>query len=150
MWFFSGPVWEFRKTHNSRLVSVIDIGQEITYTTILFFPPLWHIFWVNVCEIANLQDYTFWDTLHTISSASGASRRQDTNFTKVSKQKVKILEFGNYIWNHHEKCIQISTNMPGIHLEMCKISRILRIKTILHGWWNLWPRAKYISLRHLK
>ena len=29
-------------------------------------------------------------------------------------KNVKILEFGDYIWNHHEKCIQNSTNMPGI------------------------------------
>ena len=24
------------------------------------------------------------------------------------------MEFDDPIWNHHEKCIQISTNMPGI------------------------------------
>ena len=29
-------------------------------------------------------------------------------------KNIKILEFSDYIWNHHEKCIQISTNMPGI------------------------------------
>ena len=38
---------------------------------------------------------------------------------------VDILEFGDYIWNHHEKYMEISANMPGIGLEMCKISRIL-------------------------
>ena len=32
---------------------------------------------------------------------------------KVSKN-IKILEFGDYIWNHNEKYIQMSTNMPGI------------------------------------
>ena len=26
----------------------------------------------------------------------------------------KILEFGYYIWNPNEKCIQKGTNMPGI------------------------------------
>ena len=26
----------------------------------------------------------------------------------------KFLEFGDYIWNHHQKRIQISTNMPNI------------------------------------
>ena len=26
----------------------------------------------------------------------------------------KMLEFHDHIWNQHEKCIQISTNMPGI------------------------------------
>ena len=61
--------------------------------------------------------------------AAGVSRRQVKNF-----KYFKILEFGDYIWNHHEKCIQISTNMPGIGLEICEISRILRDKTILYGW----------------
>ena len=37
----------------------------------------------------------------------------------------KILEFNDYIWNHHEKCIHISTNMSGIGLEIWEISRIL-------------------------
>ena len=29
------------------------------------------------------------------------------------------MEFDDCIWIHHKKCIQISTNMPGIGLEMC-------------------------------
>ena len=29
-------------------------------------------------------------------------------------KNVKIVEFHDHIWNHREKCIQISTNMPGI------------------------------------
>ena len=33
-----------------------------------------------------------------------------------------ILEFYDYIWNRHEKCIQISTNMPGIGLGICEIA----------------------------
>ena len=28
--------------------------------------------------------------------------------------KLNNLEFHNHIWNRHEKCIEISTNMPGI------------------------------------
>ena len=40
-------------------------------------------------------------------------------------QKVNILKFDDYIWNHHDKCIQISTNMPAIGLE---------IGTILRNW----------------
>ena len=58
-------------------------------------------------------------------------------------KNVNILEFGDYIWNHSEKYIEISTNMPGIGLEICEISRILWNQTILYGWWNQWPRAKY-------
>ena len=33
-----------------------------------------------------------------------------TNFVK----NVNILEYHDHIWNHHEKYIQISINMPGI------------------------------------
>ena len=29
-------------------------------------------------------------------------------------KNVKIVEFHDHIWNKHKKCIQISTNMPGI------------------------------------
>ena len=41
------------------------------------------------------------------------SRRQDQNVTNLVKN-VNILEFGYYIWNPYEKCIQKSPNMPGI------------------------------------
>ena len=34
------------------------------------------------------------------------------------------MEFGDYIWNHDEKCIQMSTNMPDIGLDMCEICQI--------------------------
>ena len=30
------------------------------------------------------------------------------------RSKFQKLEFGEYIWIHQEKCIQISTNMPSI------------------------------------
>ena len=46
---------------------------------------------------------------------------------KVFKNVI-ILEIGDYIWNQHEKCIQISTNMPDIGSEMCDILRILETK----------------------
>ena len=46
-------------------------------------------------------------------NAVGESRRQDQNVTNVVKN-VNILEFGYYIWNSYEKCIQKSPNMPGI------------------------------------
>ena len=49
------------------------------------------------------------NTLH----AAGECRRQVKNVTKCSKND-NILEFHDHIWNHHEKCTQISTNMPGI------------------------------------
>ena len=41
------------------------------------------------------------------------SRRQDKNVTNFVNN-VNILEFGYYIWNPYEKCIQKSPNMPGI------------------------------------
>ena len=33
-------------------------------------------------------------------------------------KNVNILEFGDCIWNHHEKCIHISTNMPDTGLRI--------------------------------
>ena len=41
--------------------------------------------------------------------------------SKVSQffKNNNILEFGDYIWNHHKKCIQMSPNMPGICLDIC-------------------------------
>ena len=33
------------------------------------------------------------------------------NVTKCSKHFID-LEFGDYIWNQHKKCIQIGTQMP--------------------------------------
>ena len=53
-------------------------------------------------------------------------------------KKFKIMEFHDYSWNRCEKCIQISTNMPGIGLvinengyQICV--NFEKIKTILHG-----------------
>ena len=46
-------------------------------------------------------------------NAAGVSRRQDQNVNNLVK-KFNILEFGYYIWNPYEKCIQKSPNMPGI------------------------------------
>ena len=53
------------------------------------------------------------------------ARCEQTTSYKIHKRfkNVKILEFDNF-WNHHEKCIQISTNMPGIGLESCEILEI--------------------------
>ena len=42
---------------------------------------------------------------------------QVNKFTKVSKMST-FWNLVTIIWNHHEKCIQISTNMPGIGLEI--------------------------------
>ena len=45
--------------------------------------------------------------------AAGECRRHVKNVTNFVKN-VKIVQFHAHIWNHHEKCIQKSTNMPGI------------------------------------
>ena len=60
----------------------------------------------------------FMDSLNTYHAA-GMSRRQVQHFLKLSN--VKILELHNHIWNHHDKCIQISTNMPSIGSLICEI-----------------------------
>ena len=49
-------------------------------------------------------------------------RADDTSKTCLKLVKnVKIPEFHDHIWNHKEKCIQISTNMPGIGLVIHEI-----------------------------
>ena len=44
---------------------------------------------------------------------AGECRRQVKNVKNVVKN-VKIAEFHDHIWNHHEKCIQQSKIMPCI------------------------------------
>ena len=53
--------------------------------------------------------------------AAGECRRQVKKLTKFVKN-VKIVEFHYHIWNHHEKCIQISTNMPSFGLAFPEIT----------------------------
>ena len=51
-----------------------------------------------------------------------------TKFTK----SVKIVVFHDHFWNHNEKCIQISTNMPGISSLIHEIAdKISEMSTIL-------------------
>ena len=60
----------------------------------------------------------------------GVSRRQDQNVTNFVKN-VNILEFGFYIWNPYEKCIQKSPDMPGIGSLICEIDVKIEKQTYL-------------------
>ena len=53
-----------------------------------------------------------------------AKREHDrsNNVTKCSKMSKINNKFHAHIINHHEKCIQISTNMPGIGLVILEIA----------------------------
>ena len=51
----------------------------------------------------------------------GECRRQVQNLTTFVKN-VEIVEFHDHIWNHNEKCIQLSTNMPSIGLVIPEIT----------------------------
>ena len=81
------------------------------------------------------------NTLH----AAGVSRRQFKNGQQIVKN-VKIVESRDKIWNHHEKCIEISTNMPGIGsliLEIhVKITEIRGSKTGCRSVNQCPPRSK--------
>ena len=52
-------------------------------------------------------------TIEEASTRPGECRRQVKNVINVVKN-VKIVEFHDHIWNHREKYIKKSTNMPGI------------------------------------
>ena len=53
--------------------------------------------------------------------AAGECRRLVKNVTNFVKN-VNIVEFHDHIWNHHKKCIQISTNIPSIGSLIRKIA----------------------------
>ena len=53
--------------------------------------------------------------------AAGECRRQLKNVTNLVK-KCQNCGFHDHIWNHHKKCIQISTNMPSIGLVIPEIT----------------------------
>ena len=53
--------------------------------------------------------------------AASEYRRQVKNVTNL-EENVNIVEFNDHIWNRHEKCIQISTNMPSIGLVTPEIT----------------------------
>ena len=57
----------------------------------------------------------------TLYHVEGGADDYVNNFTKLSKLS-KSFKLHHYIWNHHGKCIQISTNMPCIGLEIRKIT----------------------------
>ena len=52
------------------------------------------------------------------TSADDRSKIEHIWFLK----KIKIVEFHDHIWNHNEKCIQLSTNMPSIGLVIPEIT----------------------------
>ena len=62
-------------------------------------------------------DHFYVNTYH----AAGMSRRQ---VKKKKRKNVNILECYYHIWNHHEKCIQKSTNMSGIGSLIREISEV--------------------------
>ena len=51
--------------------------------------------------------------LYNPYNAASVSKRQDQNVTRVVRN-FNILEFGYYIWNPYEKCIQKSPHITGI------------------------------------
>ena len=59
------------------------------------------------------------DKLNAFHAASEC-RLQATKLTKFVKN-VEIVKVHDHIWNHNEKCIQLSTNMPSIGLVISEI-----------------------------
>ena len=55
-------------------------------------------------------------------STRPASADDRSKISKSCKKNVKIVEYHGHILNHHEKFIQISTNMPSIGLVIPEIT----------------------------
>ena len=74
------------------------------------------IFVVKYCKFPfPLGNYCLKQLLNAFHAAGECRqcRRHVKRLTTFVKY-VEIVEFHDHIWNHHEKCIQISINMPGI------------------------------------
>ena len=78
-------------------------------------------FVAHFAQVLQTPDMQYFDLTLTTRQVC---RRHVHNLTilKMFVKNVKILESGDYIWNHHEKCIKTSTNMPGIGLEIPEIA----------------------------
>ena len=57
-----------------------------------------------------------------LSTRQASADDKVTNVKNVV-QHFKIVEFHDHIWNHREKYIQKSTNMPGIGILIREIRR---------------------------
>ena len=79
------------------------------------------------------------------STLQGREQRTGLKVHNISIN-VNIIEFHYYIWNHHGKCIQISTKSPGIGLEMFEILRISRNHDFV---WMVKPMAPCKVLNEL-
>ena len=78
--------------------------------SILFFAR----YWVNNLDSIQLC------VILILDSVMHSKRRQAS---ADDRSKIdNILEFHFHIWNHHEKCIKISTNMPGISSLISEIA----------------------------
>ena len=81
----------------------------------------------NACVLQCLSDVLA-DVMVILNAfhAAGECRRQVKNLTNLVKNG-KIVEFHVHIWIHHKKCIQISTNIPGIG----SVNREITVKTTI-------------------
>ena len=66
---------------------------------------------LSVNQYARNSFVTIWNKRN--HRTSRVSRRQFENVTTLSKMS-KMWNLVTIFWNHHENCIQISTNTPGI------------------------------------
>ena len=101
----------------------------------------WNLITKKASVLCSQQQASNIETLNAFQAAGGC-RRQVKTLTKFVKN-VEIVEFHDHIWSHHEKCIQKSTNMPGIgSWNRQQYFRNLRKKTQ-----NQYPSGKSVNQR---
>ena len=84
------------------------------------------MFWHLILDPFSVYIFISYTSLSSFGSvntyhAADESRRQVKCFINLVKN-VNILEFHDHIWNHHEKYIEISTNMPSIGLVIPELT----------------------------
>ena len=64
-------------------------------------------------QFADVANIRTWLSINAFHTTCNCRRQVGQKFNKFGKN-VKIVEFHDHIWNHHEKYINISINIPGI------------------------------------
>ena len=60
------------------------------------------------------------------------------------------LEFHDHIWNHNEKCIQTSTNMPGIGSLIHEIAATeIGTDGVKTKWWHMLSPVQDLCLKYI-
>ena len=108
---------------SSLSVNGLDMHQRVGYITIENRRELTNwayarvIRWRIILHVLSQRPDLCFNPCHAWADDDSKCRQNVAKFSK----NLNILEFSDYIWNHHEKCIPISTNIDSIDSVICEL-----------------------------